>query len=94
MWQSRKTCQYRFHVVLMTSSKAYLVSEDENVGMIHEVSVDIFQRSSGCLGVKQVDERYEGSVEDCPDDVELPAEVSDADGSNLNDNEVTWSKVR
>lgn len=42
MWQSRKTCQYRFHMVLMTSSKAYLVSEDQNVGVIHEVSVDVF----------------------------------------------------
>lgn len=81
-------------MVLMTSSKAYLVSEDQNVGVIHEISVNVFQRSSGCLGVKQVDKRYEGSVEDRPDDVELPAEISDADGRDLNDNEVTWSKVR
>ena len=37
----------------------------------------------------QVDDRDKGSVEDGPDDVELPSEGLNADGSNFNHHDYT-----
>lgn len=56
--------------------------------MLHEIPVDVFECSSGRFGVEKIDERYESAIEYGPDDVELPTKRSDADGSDLHDNEV------
>ena len=56
--------------------------------MLHEVSIDVFQSAAGGLGVEQVDERHECSVEHCPDDVELPMERADADWGDFDHDEV------
>ena len=58
--------------------------------MLHEVSVDIFQRSTSCLRVEQVHERHKGEVEDGPDDVEFPAEGPDADWGDFYNDKVAW----
>jgi hypothetical protein len=67
---------------------AHLISEHKDVVVLHEVSVDIFQRSACRLGIEQVDERYEGAVEHGPDDVELPVEGVDADWGDFDHDEV------
>jgi diphthamide synthase (EF-2-diphthine--ammonia ligase) len=66
----------------------HLISEHEDVVMLHEVSVDIFQRSACCLGIEQVDEWYESTVENGPDDVELPTERADTDWGDFDHDEV------
>lgn len=61
--------------------------------MLHEVPVDIFQRSAGSLWVKQVDERHESAVEHGPDDVELPVERVYADWGDFDHDEVAYCDV-
>lgn len=78
----------------MPVHRSYLVSEHENIRMIHEILVDVFQRASGRLRIEEVNERHERAVEYCPDNVELPAEISDADGSDFHDDEVAYKRTR
>jgi len=56
--------------------------------MVHEVSVDVLESAACCFGIEEVHEWHECSVEDGPDDVELPAEGADSNGRNLHDDEV------
>lgn len=72
---------------------AHLVLEHKDVIVIHEVFVDILKRTASCFRIEQIHEWHEGPVEDGPDDVEFPAESSDADGSDFDDDEVAWSIV-
>lgn len=46
---------------------------DQKRRIVAEESVDVFEGSICCFGVEDVDQRYEGGVEDYPDDVEAPA---------------------
>lgn len=66
----------------------HLVLEHKDVVMLHEVSVDVFESATCCLRVEEIYEWYKRSVEDCPDDVKLPAERADADWSDLYHDEV------
>jgi hypothetical protein len=56
--------------------------------MVHEVSVDILERAACCFGIEEINQWYECSIEDGPDDVELPAEGADADWGDFHDDEV------
>ena len=67
---------------------AYLVLEYEDIVVIHEVFVDIFERAASCLGIKEIYKRHEESIENGPDDVELPLESPDTDGSDLHHDEI------
>lgn len=73
-----------------TAKRAYLVSEHQNVRVLHEVPVDILKRSSGRFRIEQVHERHESSVENSPDNVELPPKVSNSDRSDFNHDEVAF----
>ena len=53
--------------------------------VLAEHTIDIFQRSICCFRVKEVDNRDEGEVEECPDDVEFPLKILNADRSDLHD---------
>lgn len=46
--------------------------------VVCEEAVHILEGAVCCFGVEEVDDGDEGEVEDCPDDVELPAEGGDA----------------
>ena len=48
-----------------------------------EHAIDILQRPICCLRVEEVDNRDEGEVEECPDDVKFPLEILNADRSDL-----------
>ena len=71
-----------------TPAITHLVFEHEDVVVLHEISVDVFQRSARGLRVEQVDERYKCAVKHGPDDVEFPVERINADGSDFDHNEV------
>jgi hypothetical protein len=44
-----------------------------------------FESTPCCLGVEEIDTRNEAEIEDSPNDVELPMQILDADGRNLDD---------
>ena len=73
---------------MFQSRVAYLVLEHKDVVMVHEVSVDILERAACCFGIEEINQWYECSIEDGPDDVELPAEGADADWCDFQDDEV------
>lgn len=54
------------------------VLEDEDVAILAEQAIDVFERAVGGFGVKEVDDWDEGGVENGPDYVELPVEILDA----------------
>lgn len=56
--------------------------------MVHEVSVDVLESATCCFGIEEIHEWNERSVEDGPDDVELPTERANANWSNLYNDEV------
>lgn len=62
-----------------------VIAENQQAGLASEVRVDIFQRSARRFGVQEVGERYEGAVQNGPDDVKLPGEVLDADLGDFDD---------
>lgn len=57
--------------------------------MIHEVSVDVLESAACCFGIEEIHEWHERSVENGPDDVELPAERANANRSDFHHDEVT-----
>ena len=56
--------------------------------MVHEVSVNVLESTACGLGIEQVHEWHECSIEYGPDDVELPAEGADTDWSDFYDDEI------
>lgn len=50
-----------------------------------EEPVDVLEGAVGGFGIEEVDDGYEGSVKDDPDDVEFPAQGLDADGGDFDD---------
>ena len=66
----------------------HFVLEHEDVVVLHEVSIDVFQGPASGLWVEQVDERHKSAVEYGPDDVELPVEGADADWGDFDHDEV------
>jgi hypothetical protein len=81
-------CQQLCSHVVTLMVTTHLVFEHEDVVVLHEISVDIFQSPASSFWVEQVDERYESTVEYCPDDVELPVERVDADWGDFDNDEV------
>lgn len=86
-----------FDILERSSRKCrFLVQEDENifaaVRMCTEVLVDIFESAACSLREEDVDYRHEREVEDCPDDVELPAEIADSAGGDFDDHKVAWEE--
>ena len=77
----------RSHLIarIMTTS---LISEHEDIVVLHEISVDVFQRPACSFWVEQVYERHKCAVEHCPDDVELPVERIDADWCDFDHDEI------
>jgi hypothetical protein len=65
-----------------------LIPEHEDIVVLHEVSVDVFQRPACSFWVEQVYERHKCAVEHCPDDVELPVERIDADWGDFDHDEI------
>ena len=60
--------------------------------MVHEISVDVLESAACCFGIEQVHEWHECSVEDCPDDVKLPAERANANWRDFHHDEIAWNK--
>ena len=65
--------------------KQALVGLGTHILVFTEHAIDVLERAVGSLGVEQVYDGDEGEIEDGPDDVELPAEVLDAYGGDLDD---------
>ena len=53
-----------------------------------EVVVYILETPPGRFRIEEVDDRNEGGVEHCPDDVELPTETLNSIRCDLHDQEV------
>lgn len=51
---------------------------DENVLILEEVSVNVFECTVRGLGIEEVDNGYKSSIEKRPDDVEFPMQILDA----------------
>lgn len=64
------------------------IAVNEEIAVIAEIRVNVLESSSGGFGVEEVDEWYEGEVEDGPDDVEAPAEGFDARRRDFDDDEI------
>lgn len=43
-----------------------------------------------CFRIEEVDDRHEGGVEDCPDDIELPSQLLNSNGRDLYDHEIEY----
>ena len=69
----------------------HLVPEHKDVVVVHEVSVDVLESAPCCFGVEEIHEWHKRSVEDSPDDVELPAQGADADRSDFYHYKVAWT---
>ena len=60
------------------------ILENEDVLVISEEAVNIFEGAIRGLGVEKVDDWNEGGVEDSPYNIKLPLEGLNADGGNFN----------
>ena len=60
------------------------ILEDEDVLVVTEETVNIFEGAIRGFGVEKVDDWDEGSVEDGPNNIKLPMEGLDADGGDFN----------
>lgn len=61
------------------------ILEDEDVLVISEETVNIFEGAIRGLGVEKVDDWNEGGVEDGPYNIKLPLEGLNANGGDFND---------
>ena len=61
------------------------IPEDQDVLVVSEETVNIFEGAVRGFRVEEVDNRDKGGVEDGPDDIKLPMEGLNADGGNFND---------
>jgi len=68
---------------------SYLVFEDKNVLILHEVAIDVFQGAISCFWVEEVYQRHERSIKGQPYNVELPMQGFDPYRGNLNHDEIT-----
>lgn len=60
------------------------ILEDEDVPVVTEETVNIFEGAIRGFGVEKVDYWDEGGIEDGPNNIELPLKGLDADGSDFN----------
>ena len=60
------------------------IFENEDVLVISEETVNIFEGAIRGFGVEKVDDRDEGGVEDGPNNIKLPLEGLNADGGDFN----------
>lgn len=60
------------------------VFEDEDILVLAEEAVEVFEAAAGRFGIEEVDGGYKGEVEDGPDDVEPPMERLDTNRGDLN----------
>ena len=58
---------------------------DQDVLVVSEETVNIFEGAIRGFGVEEVDDWDEGGVEDGPNDIEFPLEGLNADGGDFND---------
>jgi hypothetical protein len=89
MLRPKSAVSRRKYICFANDRIAYLVFEHEDIVVIHEVSVDVFESTACCLWIEEIHEWHECSVEHGPDDVELPAKRADAYWCDLNHDEVT-----
>jgi hypothetical protein len=89
MLRPKSAVSRRKYICFANDKIACLVFEHEDIVMIHEVSVDVFEGTACCLWIEEIHEWHERSVEHGPDDVELPTKRADTYGSDLNHDEVT-----
>ena len=61
------------------------ILEDQDVLVVSEETVNIFEGAVRGFRVEKVDNRDEGGVKNGPDDIKLPVEGLNADGGNFND---------
>ena len=61
------------------------IPEDQDVLVVSEETVNIFESAVRGFGVEEVDDWDERGVEDGPNDVEFPVEGLNADGGDFND---------
>lgn len=77
------------NVLLWTlAADGILVLEDKDIVVLTEETVDILKSAPSSLRVEEVDDWYEGGVEDGPNDVKLPPQRADTNWGNLYDHKV------
>lgn len=78
-----------FHILqwpLLTDG--ILIPKHKDARIIPKQPIDILERAVGRFRVEKIDDGYERSVEDGPDDVEFPLQGLDAYGCDFDDHEV------
>ena len=60
------------------------VLEDQDILVVSEETVNIFEGAVRGFRVEKIDDWDEGGVEDGPDDIKLPMEGLNADGGDFN----------
>ena len=60
------------------AGRGVVVPVNEDIAVLSKVAIEILQSAVRSLGIEKVDYGHKGKVEDCPDDVEFPAERLDA----------------
>lgn len=61
------------------------VSENEDVRVLAEEAVNVFEGSVRCFWIEEVDDWHERGVEEGPNYVEFPVQRLDTDGGDLDD---------
>ncbi len=56
-----------------------------------EQAIDVFKWAIRCFRIEELDDRREGGIEDCPDDIELPSQLLNSNGRDLYDHEIEYS---
>ena len=69
------------------------VPEYQDVLVISEETVNIFQSAVRGFGVEEVDDRDERGIEDGPNDIEFPVERLNADRGDFNDCKIHFSMI-
>ena len=69
------------------------VPEDQDVLVVSEETVNVFQGAVRGFGIEKVDDWNERGVEDGPNDIEFPLEGLDADRGDFNDYQNRFSRT-
>ena len=69
------------------------IPEDQDVLVVTEETVNIFQGAVRGFGVEEVDDWDERGVEDGPNDVEFPVKALNADRGDFNDYQTQFSMI-
>lgn len=65
--------------------RSSLVPKNQNSRLSAEVTVQVLKSTACCFWVEEVDNRDKAKVKDGPNNVELPPQVLDSDGGDLDD---------